>query len=272
MGKSILAASTGAGREKAARSQRVFKPPCKNQYCSAENSSRDTKKSKMLSGRKSRDQIRKNLRSVLYGNPQDQVDEDEDNDGATLTHYEQDGGAGGADKDGDQDASPPARTQDPFHEGTIVYEEPEFRLKVKSVQHIRRTRYMLSDHLYSMWIEQKEKGDPPLLLDLETAIEQGLIRVLDELKSVYPSHHQYQIYVTIIAQQILSGLNSGNYSLNTPSEKIARWMLSMLYHYLKSKQTLRLDKTFKIQIKVLSVGHTNNLMQNNAKFRRHVYH
>ncbi len=225
----------------------------------------------MLSGRKSREQIRSNLRSVLYRAPEAQVDEEDDNQ-PDIPQHDLEGGAERDRAEDDDEDAPPARTQDPFHEGTIVYEEPEFRLKVKSVQHVRRTRYMLSDHLYSIWIELKQRGQPPLLLDLEKAIEQGIITVLNELKSVYPSHHQYQIYVTIIAEKIKSGLNSGNYSLNTPSEKIARWMLSMLYNYLKSKQTMRLDKTFKIQIKVLSVGHTNNLAQNNVKFRKHVYH
>ncbi len=46
----------------------------------------------------------------------------------------------------------------------------------------------------------------------------------------------------------------------------------MLYNYLKSKQTLKLNNSFKIQIKVLSRRHTNDLVQQNRRFRQHIYH
>ncbi len=215
----------------------------------------------------SRGQIQEQLRQALQRQRPTEIAEEEDENTAeeNAEDAEEDEGNGDLQE-------PLRRSHDPFKQGTIILEEPNFRVKVKSVDHIRRTRYMLMDHLYSMWIEQKRRGQPPLLLDLERGIEAGLIRVLEELKSIYSFHQQYQIYVTIISKDIKSGLNSGNYSLQTPSDKIARWMLAMLYNYLKSKQTLRLNKSFKIQIKVLSVHHTENLERNNPRFRRHIYH
>ena len=77
----------------------------------------------------------------------------------------------------------------------------------------------------------------------------------------------------MIEKNILKGLNSGNYSLNTPSWQIARWVMAMLYNYLKSRQTLKLNNSFKIHIKVLSTRHANDLEQNKrSSFRRKLYH
>ncbi len=220
--------------------------------------------------RPSRNDIRNQLRAVLQ--------EDDESD-SELSNPPSPAGPPPVPQDEDEERQipeeneeqPPARSGDPYRQGTTVYENAEFRLKVKSVRHARRTRYMLSDHLYSMWVEQKRRV-APFLADMEEALEPGLIEVLNRLKSVYVARHHYQIYVTIISNSIQSGLNSGNYSLNTPSNKIARWMLGMLYNFLKSNQTLKLDHSFKIQIKVLSLHHTHNLEQNNPRFRRHIYH
>ncbi len=80
-------------------------------------------------------------------------------------------------------------------------------------------------------------------------------------------HHQ--VYVTLIEKNLLKGLNSGNYNINTPSYIIANRILSMLYNYLKSYQTLRLNPSFKIQIKVLSVSHMAHRRLMQARNRRY---
>ncbi len=222
-----------------------------------------------LFNRRSRHQIQQHLSEVLQ-EPENVEDSSEDEEIVNEEEEERQPALeqGG---DGDGNGRPPSRTHDPYIQGTVVVQMPTFDLKVKSVSHVRRTRYNLSDHLYSIWVEQKKRGRPPLLLDLEEALERAIILVLDELKTVY-SKKDHQIYVTIIDRHITSGLNSGNYSLQTPSSKIARWMMSMLYNFLKSKQTLRLNKSFKVQVKVLSVSHTRDLEQNRPRFQRHVYH
>ena len=159
-----------------------------------------------------------------------------------------------------------------YSQGRTVYEDEFYKVYVKAVAHTRRTRYSLSDHLFDLKIIPKESNVSPFLIDLEEIIEKGLIVVLERLQNVYYSSiNQNQIYVTVVEENILHGLNSGNYSLNTPAKKIARWILGMLYNYLKSKQTLKLNKSFKMQIKVLSRRHMSDL-QKKASFRRHVYH
>ena len=49
--------------------------------------------------------------------------------------------------------------------------------------------------------------------------------------------------------------------------------MAMLYNYLKSRQTLKLNNSFKIHIKVLSTRHANDLEQNTrSTFHRKMYH
>ena len=232
----------------------------------------------MFTRNRSRSQIRQHLSNILH-EPQNEEDPAEDNEPnhanrGEAFHIPQEGDGRGEEESEDEEDGdvPPNRSHNPYNEGTTVVETPEFIMKVKSISHTRRTRYRLSDHLYSIWVELKRRhGQAPLLIDLEEALERALIHVLDELKRVY-LNKQYQIYVTIIEKNIISGLNSGNYSLQTPSDKIARWMMGMLYNYLKSNQTLRLNNSFKIQIKVLSFSHVRNMEQNRPQFQRHIYH
>ncbi len=173
-------------------------------------------------------------------------------------------------------AESPANEAEPhplFSRGTDVYEDSQFIVRVKAVAHRKRTRYSLSDHLFDVKIIPKDAKTIPLVIDLEDAIAKGLILILEKLQKVYDSRlHQNQIYVTVIEKHILNGLNSGNYSLHTPSAKIARWILAMLYNYLKSNQTLKLNESFKIQIKVLSRRHTDDLVARRPGFRIHTYH
>ncbi len=156
--------------------------------------------------------------------------------------------------------------------GTIIVNNSDYLIRVKATSHARQTRYSLDDHLYNIWVEQKDRGPAPYLADLEEGLERALITVLNNLKDSYPMQRNYQIYVTIVDDSITSGLNSGNYSLRTPSHKIARWMMAMLYHYLKSNQTMRLNRSFKIQVKVLSVTHTQDLVNSRRGFRQHFHH
>ncbi len=161
-----------------------------------------------------------------------------------------------------------------YRQGSKVFEDNTYKVYIKAVKHKQHTQYSLADHLFLIWVKTKKyMRAPPLLFNLENALEKALTHILDNLKTVYnAAHNQNQVYVTILHQDILKGINSGNYSLNTPSIKIVRWILSMFYHFLKSNQTLRLNDSFKIQIKVLSIRHTNDLIKRRRGFVQHIYH
>ena len=166
------------------------------------------------------------------------------------------------------------RTTDPFQEGTKVFSDQNLDIVVKSVAHKKRNRYEINDHLYRVTFHRKT-SQKTKLINIEWPLQASLIKIINELKKVYKKDNQHQIYVTVIEKRIKSGLNSGNYSLNTPSAVIARWVLSMLYNYLKSKQTMTLNKSFNVMIKVLSVKHIRDLVKNKNRkkmFRPHMYH
>ncbi len=169
---------------------------------------------------------------------------------------------------------PPARRQEtPFPKnGKIVFRNEFLQSIVKEVDHKKYSRFNVGDHLYSLNFHINDKSKRPLLLDMEEVLYVSLISVLEKLKKSYPSNEDFQIYLTIIGPGIKSGLNTGNYSIRAPSAKIVRWMLSMLYNYLKSNQTMHLNRKFHVKIKVLSVEHTRNLQKNHRTFKKHVYH
>ncbi len=164
--------------------------------------------------------------------------------------------------------------QKPYKQGTKIYEDEDFSVFVKSVNHKKSNKYELSDHLYKITFHQKTQ-DPVLLLDIEEPLKKALIQVLSELQLNYKSENHHQVFVTIVEKSILRGLNSGNYSLNAPSKKVANWVCAILYNYLKSKQTLTLNESFNVKIKVLGTQHIRDLMDNKKRkrpFKPHIYH
>ncbi len=173
-----------------------------------------------------------------------------------------------------EESRPPARRQQtPFaNNGKIVFKNEKLYTKVQEISHKRFSRFNVGDHLYSLSFFVNPKTKKPYLLEMEKALHVSLVSVLKALKLSYPASEDFQVYLTVLGPGIKSGLNSGNYSLRTPSEKIVRWMLSMLYNFLKSNQQMKLQKTFHVKIKVLSVEHTKHLQRNKKKFRKHVYH
>ncbi len=157
-----------------------------------------------------------------------------------------------------------------FEEGTTVFTDNNVTVKVKSVQNQRNTRFRTQDHLYQINIEPRRRT-APLLLTLERAIHEALVNILLKLKTMYAQNLHHQIYLTIIERNILHGLNTGNFDINTASNVIINRVMTILHSYLKSKQTLRLNNSFKIQIKVLSHRHTQHLISTKPQFKKHVY-
>ncbi len=243
---------------------------------------------------RTKDEIHRHLKQVLgiqenneastqngAGEPEDNISEpamDDEEDIVDLNHEEniaQDYNMADVQKLYNE-VKDDSRIHDPFIQGTKIFTDSNFSVYVKSVAHQKSNRYELSDHLYKLTIEQKNADPPALLLDIEDPLREGIIHILNKLKEVYNSANHHQVYLTIIEKNILNGLNSGNYSLNAPSKKIANWVCSMLYNYLKSKQTLTLNESFNVKIKVLGVRHILDLLNNNKRkksFKPHiVYH
>ena len=158
-------------------------------------------------------------------------------------------------------------------EGIILYEDNNIAIRASQIDHKRHTRFSTSDHLFNLKIFVKHAGRPPLVFNIAKALKTAIIKILDQLKTQYNRNNHHQVYVTVIERQILRGLNSGNYDINTPSEIIANRVMSMLYNFLKSYQTLRINPSFKIQMKVLSIKHINALLrQKRRNYNHRIYH
>ena len=76
------------------------------------------------------------------------------------------------------------RLSNPFEEGTIVFSNPTLDILVKSVSHKKRNRYDINDHLYKITFHRKT-GEKIKLLDLESAIEIALIKIINQLQKIY---------------------------------------------------------------------------------------
>ncbi len=145
-------------------------------------------------------------------------------------------------------------------QGELIYQDDKVLVYVKQVKHKKRSRYEIEDHLFNITVKAKKRDKKaPLLINIDEAIDQALVKILDNLKAKYPSGQNRQIYLTVIEKGILNGLCSSNWDLNTPSEKLSRHVVTLLYNYLKSNSTLRLNPSFKIMIKVISLSHETQL-------------
>ena len=151
-----------------------------------------------------------------------------------------------------------------FMTGIEMYEDPHAIFSAQRVAFKRNTRFSLDDHLFNLSVSGKRRL-PPLVSNIARGLKIALIKLLDELKKQYTDKNYHQVYVTVIENNILRGLNSGNYDIATPSSIIANRVLSMIYNYLKSFQTLRINPSFKVQLKVLSVKHVEKLRRSPRK-------
>ncbi len=157
-----------------------------------------------------------------------------------------------------------------FNRGENIYSDRNVDVMVRAIEHQRHTRFRAEDHLYQVNIVPRRRHTL-LLLSLETAIKEALTSILIRFRSYYSSNLHHQVYITIIENNIVHGLNTGNYDLNAPPGEIVNRALTILHSYLKSNQTMNLTNSFKIQIKVLSHNHTNFLQATNPRFQKKMF-
>lgn len=147
--------------------------------------------------------------------------------------------------------------------GEVIYNDPEnnLQLEVKRKRHVKETNY-LEDHLFEITIkENKTRAKRPLLVDLLLIFLAALEAFLRDLANFYDQASNHQMYITVIDENIRNGLNTGNFNVHTNPEVVATHVLNMLYNFLTSNMSLRLNNSFKFNIKVLSLRHANDRIQ-----------
>ena len=157
------------------------------------------------------------------------------------------------------------------HEPQIIYndEESNLSLKIKKLRLQRETNF-LEDHLFEISVTQTNRNQrPPFLFSLLMIFRTALIYILNELSQLYDEQNNHQMYLTVIDDSINHGLNTGNYNVRTNPEIVTERVLGMLYNFLTSNMSLRLNQSFRFNIKVLSLRHARERVQRGG-FRPHL--
>ena len=118
-------------------------------------------------------------------------------------------------------------------------------------------------------VNDKDRSQP-LLRDILIFLEKAFEYVLENLKPFY-NHLDKQIaYLVLYQEPMINGLNTGGFELHNKDDAklMVERVLKMLYQYLISNQTLKLDETFKVYLKILSVDHLRYKEANSNK-RKH---
>jgi len=158
----------------------------------------------------------------------------------------------------------------PYAQSQVIFNDPNnLEMTIKKIQHRRETTY-LDDHLFEITVSEKQKfKQPPLLITLLMIFREALISIINNLSQFYDRALNHQMYFTVIDDAIDHGLNTGNYNVHTDPEIVTDRILTMLYNFLQSHMSLRLNKSFRFNIKVLSVRHAQHRTQRGG-FNPHI--
>jgi len=149
--------------------------------------------------------------------------------------------------------------EDLFLEKTPLYENDHVKIFVVKDYLKRQKIFRLDDHLYSLKVELKD-GHPPLLSSLLDVLRAAFEFMIKSLKSFYNETDRNIIYMTIYQNSMQSALNSGGFELQSnQSQNMVNYALNMLNRFLNSNATLKLDNSFCVYFKVLSVQHVNHV-------------
>jgi hypothetical protein len=77
------------------------------------------------------------------------------------------------------------------------------------------------------------------------------------LRGFYDPNDHNIAYMTFFQEPMINGLNTGAFEIHEGSTEMVRRLLMILNQFLQSNQSLRVNETFKVYIKVLSVSHMN---------------
>ena len=150
----------------------------------------------------------------------------------------------------------------------LVFENEHLKLFVEKANHLRQIRFRIEDHLFHMKITLKNPNAPaPLLRDIFEFLERAFNFILLQVKHLYNEQDHNVAFLTLFQKPMINGLNTGGFDMQENSIEMVQRILQMLEQFLISNQTLRLDESFKVYLKVLSVEHMH--FKNKQKPRIH---
>ena len=122
--------------------------------------------------------------------------------------------------------------------------------------------------MFHLKIIPKETTASPLLLDILDFLHAGFLHILDEIKQFYNPEEHNIAYLTLHQKPMNSGLCTGSFDLQSPDSagEITDRVLSMLAQYLLSNQSLALNDTFQVYLKILSMDHMDYRKTNPPRY------
>jgi hypothetical protein len=157
----------------------------------------------------------------------------------------------------------------------IVYENNEMQLIVEKATHLRQIKFQLEDHLFHMKIKMKNPtSQHPLLRDILNFLQLAFNFILMNIRKYYKKEDHNIAYLTLYQEPMISGLNTGGFDLQEDSASMVERVLKMLEQFLTSNQTLKLNETFKVYLKVLSIEHMSykKYLQNKRTNKKRKYY
>ncbi len=134
--------------------------------------------------------------------------------------------------------------------------------------HHRQKRFQIEDHMFYIKLRVKP-GQPPLLLvDFLEALQEGFNYILDNLRTFYNPDDHNIAYLTFFQTPMINGLNTGAFDIHEGSKEMVMRLLQILNQYLISNQSLTVNDTFKVYVKVLSINHLNFKAQNPSRKKK----
>jgi hypothetical protein len=122
--------------------------------------------------------------------------------------------------------------------------------------HQRQRRFRLQDHLYHIKISLKQPDTPPpLLSDLLHLFQEGFRYILTNLSTFYNPEDHNVTFLTLYQEPMINALNTGAFDLQEGINDMVERILKMLQQFLISNNSLRLNNTFKVYVKILSIEH-----------------
>ncbi len=138
----------------------------------------------------------------------------------------------------------------------IIFENEEIKLYIERGVHQRQRRFKLQDHMFYIKILlKKPHQQPPLLSDLLHLFQDGFQYILQHLSSFYNPNDHNVVFLTLYQEPMINALNTGGFDIQDGVDQMIERVLKMLQQFLISNNSLRLNNTFKVYVKVLSIDH-----------------
>ena len=156
----------------------------------------------------------------------------------------------------------------PKNMSEIIYENDLMKLTIEKSSFLRQKKFKLHDHLFHIKITLKNSNrSPPLLRDILNFLQIAFDHILTNIRTLYNNDDHNVAFLTLYQKPMVNGLNTGGFDLQENSVEMVQRLLTMLEQFLVSNQNLKLDESFKVYLKVLSVQHMQHKQKKPLKKR-----